>query len=174
MSGVFYLRGLLIGVAALLSSSLAHAAPVLPDRNATGRALILVPLTLTKIDDLSFGTIIPSGLSGMVAIDATTGARMVAGGVTGLASDAGNRAYFGGGGSPNQLVVITMTQPAQLTSVAGDTIPLLALTLEGSPIRVIDPTTRTFFFGVGGIIVVNANQPEGVYQATFTVTANYQ
>ena len=33
--------------------------------------------------------------------------------------------------------------------------------------------TRAFFFGVGGIILINANQPEGIYQATFTVTANY-
>lgn len=174
MSGAFHLRGLLVGLAALVSPALAHAAPVLPDRNATGEALILVPLTLTKIDDLSFGSIVPSGLSGMVAIDASTGARMVAGGVTGIAGDPGNRAYFGGGGSPSQLVLITMTQPAQLTSVAGDTIPLLALTLDGSPFRIIDPATRTFFFGVGGIIMVGANQPEGVYQATFTVTANYQ
>ena len=174
MSNPFHVRELVIGLAALLSSSLANAAPVLPDRDATGRALILVPLTLTKIDDLSFGTIIPSGLSGMVAIDATTGARTVAGGVTGLASDSGNRAYFGGGGSPSQQVIITMTQPAQLVSVAGDTLPLLALTLEGSPIKVIDPTTRTFFFGIGGIIMINADQPEGVYEATFTVTANYQ
>lgn len=164
----------LVGLAALVSPALAQAAPVPPDRNATGEVLILIPLTLTKIDDLSFGTIIPSGLSGTVMIDASTGARTVAGGVAGVANDPGHRAYFGGGGSPDQLVVITMTQPAQLTSIAGDTIPVTALTLEGSPIRVIDPTTRTFFFGVGGLIAVGADQPEGVYQAIFTVTANYQ
>ena len=174
MSARFHLRGLLLGFFALVSPALAHAAPVPPDRNAMGEALILIPLTLTKIDDLSFGTIIPTGLSGMVAIDAATGARTVAGGVTGLATDVGNRAYFGGGGSPNQLVVITMTQPLQLTSPAGDTIQVVALTLEGSPVKVIDPVSRTFFFGVGGVIVVGANQPEGVYNATFTVTANYQ
>lgn len=168
------IRKLIIAAALVGVSVPAAAAPVLPNRNATGEALILVPLTLTKIDDLSFGTIVPSAMSGFVAINATTGARTVGGGVTGVTSDAGNRAYFGGGGSPNQAVIITMTQPAELTSVAGDTIPVLALTLEGSPIRIIDPVTRTFFFGVGGIILVNANQPEGVYQATFTVTANYQ
>jgi len=174
MSGVFHLRGLVAGLAALVSPALAQAAPVLPDRNATGEALILVPLALTKISDLSFGSIIPSGLSGMVAIDASTGARTVAGGVIAYSTDPGNRAFFAGGGSPSQQVVITMTQPALLTSAAGDTIPLLALTLEGSPLKIIHPVTRTFFFGVGGIIVVGANQPDGLYAATFTVTANYQ
>ena len=43
---------------------------VSPDRNAAGKALVLVPLTLTKIDDLDFGTIIPSATSGFVTINA--------------------------------------------------------------------------------------------------------
>ena len=47
------------------------------------------------------------------------------------------------------------------------------LTLDGPNIRTIDPTTRNFFFGIGGIILVGADQPEGVYQATFDVTATY-
>lgn len=165
---------LILAAALLAAAAPVAAAPTAPNQNATGQALILIPLTLTKIDDLSFGTIVPSPLSGVVVIDATTGGRTLAGGVSGVASDPGNRAYFGGGGSPNQAVIITMTQPAQLTSLAGDTIPVLALTLQGSPIKTIDPITRTFFFGVGGIILVNANQPEGVYDAIFTVTANYQ
>ena len=38
----------------------------------------------------------------------------------------------------------------------------------------IDPTTRAFSFGVGGIILVNANQAEGLYSADFDVTAIYQ
>ena len=50
---------------------------------------------------------------------------------------------------------------------------VLALTLDGPNIRTIDPTTRNFFFGIGGIILVGADQPEGVYQATFDVTATY-
>ena len=165
---------MIIAAGLLAAAAPVAAAPTAPNRDATGKALILVPLTLTKIDDLSFGSIVPSGVSGVVVIDSSTGARMVFGGVTGIASDPGNRAYFGGGGSPSQPVIVTMTQPAQLVSSAGDTLPLLALTLQGSPIKIIDPVTRTFFFGIGGIIIVNANQPDGIYDATFTVTANYQ
>lgn len=154
----------------------ASAAPVSPNSNANGEALILIPLTLTKIADLSFGTVVTSASSGMVAIDAATGARTVAGGVTGVASDAGNRAYFAGAGSPNQQVIMTMVPPANLTSAAGDTIPVMTLTLDNgnNPIRTVHPVNRTFFVGVGGILMIGANQPEGLYEATFTVTANYQ
>jgi len=149
------------------------AAPVSAPQPATGRAILLVPLTLTKIDDLSFGTIVPSPVSGAVSINATTGARTTIGGVTGVSSDPGNRAYFGTAGSPNQQVIISLTQPVELTNIAGDTVPVLALTLDGANVRTISPTTRNFFFGVGGIIFVNADQPEGLYQATFDVTASY-
>ena len=151
----------------------AQAAPVEPDRNATGEALILVPLTLTKIDDLDFGTVIRSSVSGTVKIDAVTGARSVTGGVTPVPSDAGKRARFASGGSPNQPVVITVTAPAQLTSLAGDKLNVMALLLDGPPIRLIDPVSRTFSFGVGGIIEVGADQAEGVYSSEFNVTVNY-
>ena len=163
-----------IMAAALAALAAPAAAQVAPDRQATGEALILVPLSIVKLDDLDFGTVITSPLSGTVAINATTGARTVAGGVTGLASDAGFRARFAGAGSPNQQVIVVVTPPATLDNAAGDQIPVLALTLEGSPIKNIDPVTRTFSFGVGGIILINANQPDGVYSAGFDVTAIYQ
>jgi hypothetical protein len=149
------------------------AAPVAPPQPATGRALLLVPLKLTKIDDLSFGTIVTSPLSGAVSISSTTGSRTTIGGVTGVASDPGGRGYFATAGSPAQQVIVTVSQPLALTSIAGDSVPVLALTLDGSNVRTIDPTTRNFFFGIGGIIFVGADQPEGTYQATFDVTATY-
>jgi hypothetical protein len=150
------------------------ASAATPAQNANGKALILVPLTLTKIDDLSFGSVIPSGVSGVVTINPTTGARTFAGGVTGVPSDLGNRAYFGGAGTPTQQVIVTINPPAQLTSAASDTIDVLGLTQNGSAIRTIDPVTRTFFVGIGGTVLIAANQAEGVYTGTFDVTANYQ
>jgi hypothetical protein len=152
----------------------APASAATPTLNANGKALILVPLTLTKIDDLSFGSVIPSSVSGVVTINATTGARTFAGGVTGVPSDVGNRAYFGGAGTPNQQVIVTINPPAQLVSAASDTIDVLGLTQNGSAIRTIDPVTRSFFVGIGGTLLIAANQPEGIYTGTFDVTANYQ
>lgn len=170
------MRRFLLSIATVLGLALpaaGTAAPIGANPPAMGRALVLIPLKLTKIDDLEFGTVVPSPLSGAVSIDATTGNRTVVGGVTGVSSDPGRRAYFATAGSPSQQVIVTLTQPLALTNGVGDTIPVLALTLDGGPIRVIDPTTRNFFFGVGGIILVGANQPEGVYTATFNVTATY-
>ena len=169
---MFAYSKLLFALAGLAVAAPSIAAPVSAPTPPPGRALLLIPLRLTKIQDLSFGSVVPSPVSGTVAINAATGARTIAGGVTGMPSDAGQRARFAGAGSTDQLVVIAVTPPLNLTSVAGDTLPVLALTLEGLPIRTID-STRTFYFGVGGVILINANQPEGVYTATYDVTASY-
>ena len=159
--------------AAALGSTSVAAAPVSSPTSPSGRALLLIPLTLTKIDDLSFGSVIPSPVSGTVIINATTGARTIAGGVTAIPSDVGRRARFGSAGSPGRLVIVTVTPPAFMTSVAGDTLTVLALTLDGPPVRTIHPVNRTFFFGVGGIILVGADQPEGVYTSDYDVTVEY-
>jgi hypothetical protein len=168
------IRKYFIAAAVAAAAMPATAAPVPATTNAGGHALILVPLTLTTIRNLDFGTVISSGTSGMVAINASTGARTLAGGLIGSPSDLGDRAYFGGAGSPNQQVIVSVTAPSDLINANGDKIPVLALTLDGPPVRTIDPVARTFFFGVGGIIMVNANQPDGDYNATFIVTAAYQ
>lgn len=165
----------LIAAAFAATAVPAAAAPVSATTDANGRALILVPLTLTKIDDIGFGTVVSSSVSGSVSINATTGARSVTGGVTAVPSDAGQRGYFGGAGSPNQQVVISVDPPSQLVSTTNpaDTITVLGITLDGGAIRTIDATTRTFFFGLGGTLQINADQPEGLYEATFDVTAIY-
>ena len=46
----------------------ANAAPVSASTNAGGKALILIPLTLTRVADLEFGTVIESSTSGTVTI----------------------------------------------------------------------------------------------------------
>ncbi|MEO6225576.1 MAG: DUF4402 domain-containing protein [Sphingomicrobium sp.] len=164
-----------IGAAAAALASVAspaNAAPVsLP---VTGKALLLVPLSLVKVDDLDFGAVIPSTVSGTVTLNATTGARSFAGGVTGVPSDVGKRAYFGGAGTANQQVIIVVDAPTELTNGASDVIPVLGLTMDGSAVRTIDPATRTFFVGIGGTLMIAADQPEGTYSATFDVTAYYQ
>ncbi|HYX46383.1 MAG TPA: DUF4402 domain-containing protein [Sphingomicrobium sp.] len=170
-----YIIAAAIAAASTGVSSQAGAAPVHAPTDAHGKVLILVPLSLTKLADLDFGTVIPSPISGTVTINASTGARGLTGGVLDYPSDVGHRAYFGTAGSPSQLVFVAVTPPAQLTSTTNpsDKIPVLALTLDGSPVRMIDPVTRTFFFGLGGVIQINANQPDGTYESTFDVTAIY-
>jgi hypothetical protein len=166
----------LVGAASLAAFALtaAPAAAATPAVQSDGKALILVPLSLTKIQDLDFGAIVPSAVSGAVVINATTGNRTMIGGVTGVPGDAGFRARFAGAGSPNQQVIITMNPPAQLDDGNGNTIDVLGLTMDGPAIRTIDPVTRAFFLGVGGTIMINPSQVAGVYTGQFDVTANYQ
>ena len=157
-----------------MATAPAANAQVVAATDADGRALVLVPLTLVKIDDLDFGSVVTSPAPGTVTIDPGTGTRSVAGGVTGVTSDAGNRAYFAGAGSPSQQVLLALSPPVALVNAGGDTIPVLGMTLDGPPMRTIDPVSRAFFVGVGGTLQVAADQPEGDYNADFWLTAIYQ
>lgn len=165
----------LIVPAVLAAFGLAAPAAAAPPLSADARAVLLKPLTLTRIRDLSFGTVIPNGIGGFVTINADTGARSASDNSMRLMSDEGVQAYFGGGGTPGQLVVLSTSAPANLVSTAGDTISLLSLTIDqaGNPLRVIDPVTKVFYVGVGGTIFIRADQEEGVYSATFDLIANY-
>ena len=168
-------KALLAMTALALAASPAMAAPVSAPTPPPGRALILVPLRLTKIQDLSFGTLIPSTTSaGFVSINAATGARTNSASITPVATDIGQRGHFAGAGSPNQQVIIALTPPVELTNPAGDVIAVLSMGIDGPTTRTIHPVDRTFFVGVGGVLYIEANQPEGLYSATYDLTADYQ
>jgi len=161
--------------AAMAATVVATPAAAAPNATAAnGRALLLLPLKLTKIDDMDFGMVISGNSYGTVSLDASTGARSYAGGISGP-STAGQPAYFGGAGSAGQLVVVTVTPPASLSDGNGHNVSVLAMSLDNlnNPLRTVDPVNKTFFVGVGGILGINANQTPGIYSATFQVTANY-
>jgi len=166
------LMTLIAASAALVVATPASAAPVAAAPPAKAQGLILIPLTLSKLQDLYFGTIIPSNLSGVVTVPADGTAPFASGGATLLSSDPAHRARFAGAGTTGQLILINVTNPVLLPNGLGDNVTVLALTLDGPAIRTID-ATRAFSFNVGGILLVNANQPEGIYQADFDVTAQY-
>lgn len=156
---------------ALTAAPASAAAPV---TQADGRALILVPLTITKLEDLDFGSVVPSAVPGTVTINPSDGSRSFTGGITLVPSDAGFNATFAGAGTPNQQVLIALSPPVALTNGSGGTIPVVGLTLDGAPFRTIDPVTRAYFVGVGGTLSIAANQAVGTYSANFWVTAIYQ
>ena len=164
----------LLALAGLAIAAPAVAAPVSAPVPPQGRALLLIPLTLTKVQDIHFGSIVPSTTTaGFVSINATTGARTGSAGLTLMPTDVGQRGQFAGAGTPSQQVIMALTPPTELTNPAGDTIPVLAMNLDG-------PTTRTiaanssFFVGVGGVIFIAANQADGLYSADYDLTADYQ
>jgi hypothetical protein len=70
-------------------------------------------------------------------------------------------------------VFIDLTPPTELTNPAGDRITVIGMNLDGSAMRTI-AANQSFFVGVGGTIFIDVNQPEGLYSATYDLTADYQ
>ena len=161
---------------AAIAVALLGTAPALAASNAqmTSKALLLKPLTLTKLSDLDFGTMVPSGGGDFVTIDAATGARSSPTAILDV-TDPGHRARFASSGVNNTLVFLELSSPpyTALTNAAGDKLKLEYLKLDGSALRVLTPLSQVFFVGVGGEIYVRPDQEEGNYTGTYTLTATY-
>jgi hypothetical protein len=164
------LRAAALGLT-LLGASPALAAATVPFES---KALLLKPLTLTKLSDLDFGTIIPSGSGDLVTINADTGARTSA--TAGLlTAEPGARARFASSGLNNSFVVLRISPPTPLSDGAGHLLTVTRLDLDqnGNPLRTLTPQSQVFFLGIGGQVFLRGNQEEGTYSGTFTLTANY-
>ena len=165
----------LAATAAFASPAIAQTLDTAP---AQARGVVLLPLTITEVDPLNFGTVLASATAGTVSINADSGARSFTGGVSGIALDLGNRGLFNGLGTENQLVEITLNPVGNLTGPGPD-IAVTNMELDGCACTV---ETRTipvgaggaFEVGVGGTFAIAANQPNGLYAADFSLTAEYQ
>lgn len=158
-------------------ASPATAQQVSANASAEARGLVLQPLTLTKVDDLDFGTVISTATAGNVVIDADGGARVTSGGVIAVPSYPGKRGLFTGAGTANQNVNLTLNAPTLLISTTNplDTVTVNSMVLDSgnSTVRTIGAST-VFQVGVGGDFAIAASQPNGLYTAQFDLTAEYQ
>src|SRR5947209_2716813 len=173
--------------AALLSASpaFAQAAPPAPlapaNAPALARGVMLQPLTLTKMTDLDFGWVVSTNTAGNVVIDPDTGNRTVGGGVAGVPGRLGGRATFAGAGTVGEQVILTLNPATTLVSTTNpsDTVSVNSMSFDVcgpaclSDTRTID-SSGAFEVGVGGDFAIAAKQPNGTYQASFDVTADYQ
>jgi hypothetical protein len=159
--------------ATLLAPAAASAAP--PATAMTSKALVLKPLVLTRLDDLDFGSMIPTGSGEWVKINADTGARTFSNASMRIASDEGKRARFASSGLNNQFVVLELSGPSDLTNANGDLLVVSALVLDqnNKVLRRRTATSQTFFVGIGGSLFVRGDQEEGEYVGTYDLTATY-
>lgn len=151
---------------------------------ATGTAEVIIVerLSLTKVDDLRFGRIIPGPTAGTVVL-APSGARTATGG-TRLATGTSQPASFAGYGRRNQLVALSVgslsstltrsggTQTMSIDSFVIGSTPTALLTTAPLAFR-ITSTNGMFYFPVGATLRVKANQTPGIYNGSFAVTINY-
>lgn len=164
--------------ATLVAAAPASAQQASASAQALAKGTVVQPLTLTKVSDLDFGTVVSSATAGNVVIDANTGGRTTSVGVTGLPSFPGGRGVFRGVGTAGNVVDVTLSAPSVLVSQtnATDVITVNSMSLDSASANVAGRTigaSGVFDIGVGGDFAIAANQPAAVYQAQFTVTANY-
>jgi hypothetical protein len=148
---------------ALLGSASAQAAT----GTGTATAKVLLPLTVTSTSDLDFGVIVPSTSAATVVVSTS-------GGVTcGVTTCIGtpNAGAFGVTGTAGQIVTVAAgTGPFTVNSGA-NFMGVGTLTFSASTVTL---TGGSGSFNVGGTLSVGANQAEGDYTGSYTVTVNYQ
>jgi hypothetical protein len=152
--------------AALLAAATpAHAAQI----TAVTSANIVKPVSLTKLQDMDFGTLLVENYAGTRTVTISR-----AGVVTCAAdiacSGAPRQARFNVQGT-NRLVVLISVASTGLVNgsdsiaFAPDAPSSVTLTSSGVPGNNFD---------VGGSLTVSGSIPAGLYSGTMTVTANYQ
>lgn len=172
MTGAFHLRGLLVGLAALVAPSLAHAAPVPPDKNATATVRLIPPAAVRKLEDLNFAYLSVT-TAGTAIVDPNTDAMTTTGGVL-HAGGTPYAALFEAVSPIKSVVIIRIPRnPITVTRVNGtETMTVSDWTMSGNSRRTV-AAQEAFEFKVGGTLFVNANQVEGLYVGNFTVEVQY-
>ena len=162
----------LILTALALGAPATMAAAVTPVAQATATATFIRPLTVTKLKDMDFGYL-AAATAGTAVLEPNADAFSTTGGATPVGGTP-HCAEFLGAAQSNAVVNIQVPkQPITLTRVGGtETMTASNFTLQGLSRRALAKAT-SFTFRVGATLNVPANQVEGTYVGTFTVTVQY-
>jgi hypothetical protein len=165
----------LTSLAAALTLTATPAFAVNPNQQATANARIIKPLVMTWVKDLDLGTIVLSGAGAwsgaVISVDQNGNFSCTDGNVT--CSGNNDEARYHLAGTNQQVVDITVSPTVTLNNLT-DGVSQLTLTVN-APDTVTMPNSGSLgtTFGVGGSISVSSTTPDGVYQGTFDVTADY-
>lgn len=161
-------------VAGTLFATPALAAPA-DTADFLAKAVIVKPVTMTKVTDLDFGTTVmnPTLTSATVTVGDADASVAVCSSTTMLTCSGGFPASFNlTAGVAGQTVQITFdTPPTQLdhATIMGSSVPFALDAVED----VLLDSTGAGSFNVGGTITVAAGTDDGAYEATVDVVANY-
>lgn len=159
-----------IFLAALVAVQSAEAAT----RTAVTRARTVQPLAITLMRDLDFGRIVRGTTAGTVTVNPRTDVRTRTGGATIVGGGTPGAARFVVVGTPSRPVQVTLGPLPTLTRVSGGaTMTMNTLTMNGGRNRTLT-AAGTLDLRVAGRLVVAANQLDGLYTGTFTVTVDYR
>ncbi|QIK78715.1 DUF4402 domain-containing protein [Sphingomonas piscis] len=146
------------------------AAAATPQPQATATVNIKKPLTISRVSDLSFGSIVLSGATPFTAVVSISQTGVLTCPATVTCSGTTSRAVYNLRGSNNQVVAVTSpnitlsngTNTLAMTVSAPATVTLTSSGAPGND------------FGIGGSLTLTDTTPDGVYTGTFNVTADYQ
>jgi hypothetical protein len=174
-------RNLVPAAVAAVALGLAGAASAQTSANTTasGSLGVVQPISIAKVTDLSFGTVVrPASGNGTVTIDATTGGRTMTGGVSAIAGGpftAVTRAAFTVSGEGGYNFSVTIPASFNITR-NGNQDPIqvtLTSTTGTGTLSNSFGTTGTATVGVGGSVLLSNGTPSGAYTGTFTITVAY-
>jgi hypothetical protein len=160
-----------IGLAVLASTPVAA---VSPSAQANATAKIYKPLTISKVEDLNFGTIVLSGASfANETVTVSTAGAVTCGSGSGNLACGGTptAAKFHLVGSNNAAVTVNspafnLGGPGTLSVTPTSTTQTVNLGATGNTTGIDVP--------LGGSITLSSSTPDGIYTAVWTITADYQ
>lgn len=174
------LRTTLSVAAALLAVGVAAPAFAQSSASTTGSGSVTVirPITVTKNQDLRFGTVVRPATGAGTAVVSTANARTVTGGVVGLTSgDTPQAAQFTIDGEGGQSVSVTIPATFAIANGVDSLTVTTSNNLTGSAAAQTLSNTLgaagALVFRVGGSIPVASTSATGLYTGTFSVTAAY-
>jgi Mat/Ecp fimbriae major subunit len=158
-----FMKAALVGTvaAAAFASTGAQAATA----TATARAQILQQVTVTRNTDLDYATIV-TGAAASTVIVTPAGVRTC--GVGLVCTGTVTAADFSVVGTIGQVATVSVPATVSLTSGANTMTSTLVSSTALMTLAAVNN------FQVGGTLAVGANQSDGAYAGTFTVTVNYQ
>ena len=166
-----FVRLAALAAAATIAATPAVAVPV-TGQAPTATARITKPLTLTRVDDLDFGSVAVTG-SDTIIIDHVDGSLDCGDPLNLTCSGTTKRAQYRVTGTNNQDVTIVTPDVtlAHTNPAITDTLAL-RLTSNGTVNLTNSGSTGNTFY-IGGEVDIDENAAEGTYVGTLAVTVNY-
>lgn len=133
-------------------------------------------IAIVRTAELRFGQLIATASAGTAVIDAATGGRTVTGGVVaagGAFNAGGFNVLLCGNAGPKRFDILLPAGAITISS-GTDTMTVDTWTVNPGPNNVTGSTSATTPFTLGGTLHVGANQAQGFYTGTFSVTVARQ
>ena len=138
----------------------------------TDKATVLRPLSILKISDLEFATMIAGATAGTVVVDPFTDLRTTTGGTTAAGGSPKAAQFLTYGTQGSILQVNRGPLPVLNRAGGGATMNVTQLTLNGPVLRTVSPA-GVIDLRVGGTLAVAANQLTGTYSGNFDIILTY-